>query len=259
MRAFSLVELSIVLVILGLLTGGILAGQSLIQAAQLRAVTTEYHRYSAALYAFRDKYRALPGDFRDATRFWNRQKNDTACVTRSSASVDTAKGVCDGDGDGVVSGVWGAPDTAYTARESLQAWRHLAAAGLIEGTWPGETNSSGYLDDKNQPPSRMKNAVWGFRVLGDLTGDMSGTNMEAMFALNYRNGLELWSWSTPVLTPQEAWSVDVKSDDGMPARGNIIAHPWSVCTLATSRTQFDAAYNLANTTKVCSTLFFRGF
>ena len=47
-QGFSLVELSIVLVILGLLTGGILAGQSLIRAAELRAVTTEYQRYTAA-------------------------------------------------------------------------------------------------------------------------------------------------------------------------------------------------------------------
>lgn len=259
MRAFSLVELSIVLVILGLLTGGILAGQSLIQAAELRAVTAEYQRYNAALYAFRDKYNGLPGDFASATRFWGRQKNDAGCVTRSSAAVDTAKGVCDGDGDGDVTGVWGAPDTPNIARESLQAWRHMAVAGLIEGSWPGETNSSGYLDMQNQPPSRLQNALWGFRVLGDLTGDMTGTNMEAMFALNYRNGLEVWAWNAPILVPQEAWAIDTKNDDGTPAKGNVIAHPWSVCTTAANRTQFDAAYNLTNTTKACSTLFFRGF
>ena len=59
---FSLVELSIVLVILGLLTGGILAGQSLIRAAELRSISTDYSRYIAAVQAFRDKYFALPGD-----------------------------------------------------------------------------------------------------------------------------------------------------------------------------------------------------
>lgn len=60
-KAFSLVELSIVLVILGLLTGGILAGQSLIRAAELRAVSTEYSRYITATQSFRDKYFAVPG------------------------------------------------------------------------------------------------------------------------------------------------------------------------------------------------------
>jgi prepilin-type N-terminal cleavage/methylation domain-containing protein len=68
--AFSLVELSIVLVILGLLVGGVLAGQSLIRAAQLRAVTAQVGQYAAASKTFRDKYFALPGDLPNATSFW---------------------------------------------------------------------------------------------------------------------------------------------------------------------------------------------
>lgn len=68
-NAFSLVELSIVLVILGLLTGGILAGQSLIRAAELRAVSTEYNRHFTAIQSFRNRYMALPGDMNNATRF----------------------------------------------------------------------------------------------------------------------------------------------------------------------------------------------
>jgi len=67
---FSLVELSIVLVILGLLTGGILGGQALIRAAELRAVTTEYDRWVTATRTFQDKYFALPGDMTNATAFW---------------------------------------------------------------------------------------------------------------------------------------------------------------------------------------------
>lgn len=70
LRGFSLVELSIVLVILGLLTGGILAGQSLIRASELRSVSTELQRYSSAIYSFRDQYMALPGDMLNATSFW---------------------------------------------------------------------------------------------------------------------------------------------------------------------------------------------
>jgi prepilin-type N-terminal cleavage/methylation domain-containing protein len=68
-RGFSLVELSIVLVILGLLTGGILAGQSLIRAAELRSITTQFNQYVSATQSFRDKYMALPGDMPNATRF----------------------------------------------------------------------------------------------------------------------------------------------------------------------------------------------
>ena len=70
-KGFSLVELSIVLVILGLLVGGVLSGQSLIRAAELRAATQEYQRYYTATQTFRDKYFAIPGDFNNAQAFWD--------------------------------------------------------------------------------------------------------------------------------------------------------------------------------------------
>jgi hypothetical protein len=69
-EGFSLVALSVVWVNLGLLTGGILTAQSLIRAAELRSITTDYNRFITASQTFRDKYFALPGDMRNATRFW---------------------------------------------------------------------------------------------------------------------------------------------------------------------------------------------
>ena len=97
-NAFSLVELSIVLVILGLLTGGILGGQSLIRAAELRSVSTEAARYTTAVYSFRDKYMALPGDMPNATAFWGAAP-DCSAQTASGAST------CNGNGDGMLR--WG--------------------------------------------------------------------------------------------------------------------------------------------------------
>jgi len=64
---FSLLELSIVLVIIGLIAGGIVAGSSMIRAAELRAVLTELTQYQTATNTFRDKYLGLPGDLRNAT------------------------------------------------------------------------------------------------------------------------------------------------------------------------------------------------
>lgn len=61
-RAFSLVELSIVLVILGLLTGGILTGQSLIESATMRRQLADIATLQSATLSFRDKYMAIPGD-----------------------------------------------------------------------------------------------------------------------------------------------------------------------------------------------------
>ena len=103
-QGFSLVELSIVLVILGLLTGGILAGQSLIRASQLRAVTTEHDRYVAAVQTFRDKYFALPGDMTNATKFWGAADGGDGigfdCRGAETADIRT----CNGNGDGRIGG-----------------------------------------------------------------------------------------------------------------------------------------------------------
>lgn len=85
---FSLVELSIVLVILGLLTGGVLGGRALIRAAELRAITQEKEAFVTAVNTFRAKYNALPGDMRNATQFWGRA--DTGAFSGQCAAPNTA-------------------------------------------------------------------------------------------------------------------------------------------------------------------------
>ena len=115
-QGFSLVELSIVLVILGLLTGGILTGQSLIRAAELRSVTTEFQKYQTAAMTFRDRYFALPGDMRNATDFWGAMTN---CGAASPAGTGTQ--TCNGNGNGSI-------DTATASGrtgENFGFWRQL--------------------------------------------------------------------------------------------------------------------------------------
>ncbi|MEO6023238.1 MAG: prepilin-type N-terminal cleavage/methylation domain-containing protein, partial [Burkholderiales bacterium] len=60
---FTLVEIAIVLVIIGLLLGGILKGQELVQNARVRNLADQQNAVAAAYYAFQDRYRALPGDY----------------------------------------------------------------------------------------------------------------------------------------------------------------------------------------------------
>lgn len=130
-HGFSLVELSIVLVILGLLTGGILAGQSLIRASELRAVSTQLQKFAAAHYSFQDKYFAIPGDMRNAVTFWGAADGSTgetvACLTVDSLTLSDPKQTCNGDGNGRI-------ETTGTSDEIRRYWQHLANAGLIEGS-----------------------------------------------------------------------------------------------------------------------------
>lgn len=107
-QGFTLIEIAIVLVIIGLLLGGVLKGQELITQAKIKNVANDLNGVSAAYYGYQDRYRAIPGD-------------DPNAATRWTAAVTTA-----GSGDGVVA-VTGTPP------ESSLFWQHLRLAGFISG------------------------------------------------------------------------------------------------------------------------------
>jgi prepilin-type N-terminal cleavage/methylation domain-containing protein len=254
-RGFSLIELSIVLVILGLLTGGILSGQALIRASQLRAVTTEYQRYVTAVHGFRDKYFALPGDFNNATAFW------TGAVT------------VNGNGDGNIVG-----STTVASNETGYFWQHLALAGLVEGSYTPADWTAINAPTTN-PKSKMQPATWSMRYVGPVTTNDSvvgtGGGGQVVYEGNYGNafflmsGLTLLTPSGGVLKAEEAWNIDTKLDDGKPGTGTVMslesqgkATAGTGCgnTAPATTTQAAAAYDLSNTSATaCSLVFIPGF
>src|SRR4029453_14121815 len=88
---FTLVEIAIVLVIIGLLLGGILKGQEMITQARIKNVVNDFNGITAAYFAYQDRYRAVPGD-------------DVGAATRWTAAVYPPSGGLSGTGDGVISG-----------------------------------------------------------------------------------------------------------------------------------------------------------
>ena len=260
-------ELSIVLVILGLLVGGILAGQALIRAAELRAVGVEFTRWQTAVHGFRDKYFAVPGDFSAATSIWGRLNSNTDCVTNSGAAVSAA-GACDGNGDGIVP--WDNSGAVSTAKEMHEFWRHLQLAGLIEGNYTGLAgtvgNSASVTPGSNSPRSKLGGAGWGAAgggncglggsaCFGSLTGDYN-----AYFVF----GLPTTSGNTPInaaLKPEEAWNIDTKLDDGSPTTGRTRARYTGTnqCTTSTAVTDLTGIYNLPSGSLLCTLFFVRAF
>lgn len=262
LKGFSLVELSIVLVILGLLTGGILAGQSLIRAAELRSISAEYQRYIAATQSFRDKYMAIPGDFKDATLFWGRVGGGTGNCANVETNSDTGLPTCNGDGNGIVNS---------GTHEMFRFWEHLAAAGLIEGSYTGirGTGATGpwyHLIGENCPQSKMSNAGW--------SAVNRGTQLASsgFFDGNYGNSLQFGGQGdsnsetgASLLQPEELWNIDTKMDDGRPAIGKIAVRTRTGCAIAANgaalttsaadAAKVDANYNLTSTTKACSVIF----
>lgn len=252
--AFSLVELSIVLVILGLLVGGVLSGQSLIRASELRAVSTEYELFHTATQSFRDKYSALPGDMPNATDFWG-SAGGTGADAVCAVVVSTTAATCNGNGDGMVI------TNAATVHETQRFWQHLANAGLIEGRYTGYDAAGGAaVPQTNIPGSKMPSGGWVTNHNGVLTGD------PAWFDADYGQSLSFYNRSSPtrygILLPAEAWNIDTKMDDGKPYSGKLSA-TWSAadsqtataCTNAASSADFTATYNLSGTNKDCGLQF----
>jgi prepilin-type N-terminal cleavage/methylation domain-containing protein len=114
-HGFTLIEIAIVLVIIGLLLGGVLKGQELITSARVRNLIQQQDGVKAAYFGFLDRFRALPGDYANAT------------TTISGVSSGTP-GCGNGDGDGQI-------ESAANVYENISAWEHLSKAGFINGTY----------------------------------------------------------------------------------------------------------------------------
>ncbi len=110
-RGFTLIEIAIVLVIIGLLLGGVLKGQELITSARVRNLIAQQDGTKAAYFGFVDRFRSLPGDY--------------AAASTNIAGVATG---ANGNGNGQIEGT--APAT-----EDIAVWDHLSKAGFITGSY----------------------------------------------------------------------------------------------------------------------------
>lgn len=257
---FSLLELSIVLVIIGLLAGGLMVGQDLIRQSELRAVMNEHQSYLTALNSFRVKYNAVPGDMRNATQYWGRQSNTPDCLTNSSAAV-TVNGTCDGNANGVVND----GTAANLSGERKQFWRHLALAGLVSGNFTGLSGPLGWdhaVINVNVPGSAITAGGW--TAVGYAAPFPGNGNM---YALDYGPSVFIYGaegsgteTDNPIFRPQEAAQIDTKMDDGKPATGRVIARFWNnFCSAADDGTSTNndlvASYRLNDSAIRCALNF----
>ena len=257
---FTLLELSIVLVIIGLLIGGVFVGQSLIHNAQLNAVITEFNRYQTSVQSFKQQYQAVPGDMSNATSFWGvlaGTGSDSTCGATQSFTTAT----CNGTGNGWVS------DAEGPIYETFRYWQHLSNAKMIEGSYIGIPNGGGtIIIGKNVPASRYSsNAGWSVYKGSTLTGGSAGSS----FATDYGQGHILIFGGVggalisaaqgTVVPPKDAWSIDKKIDDGKPALGNVISSETANCTSAASMSDLSATYALTTTVPACYLIFVPGF
>jgi prepilin-type N-terminal cleavage/methylation domain-containing protein len=115
---FTLVEIAIVLVIIGLLLGGVLKGQELVNSAKVKNLASDFRSISSFVYAYQDRFRALPGD-------------DRAACAHVDCGTDTTTASGGTAGNARINGRWNS-DTQTD--ESYLFWRHVRLAGLATGT-----------------------------------------------------------------------------------------------------------------------------
>jgi prepilin-type N-terminal cleavage/methylation domain-containing protein len=231
-HGFTLIETAIVTIIVGLLIGGILRGQEMVVQAKTKSLITDFTGITAAVQAYRDRYRALPGDDSSGSGRW------------------VAYGAKSGNGDGIVGGAYNAaapagdPATSLTintstgAGESLNFWWHMRLSGFVSGPQQGPGAA-------NQPD----NTVGG--ILGVETVQTGGA------PAGFLTGLVA---CTSNVIDKNAIGLDAQLDDLEPAQGQIRALLQSPSSTNPSLTDpsntFPSSYTegLSNRYLVCRSL-----
>ncbi|MDP1996252.1 MAG: prepilin-type N-terminal cleavage/methylation domain-containing protein [Gallionella sp.] len=191
---FTLIEIAIVLVIIGLLLGGVLKGQELINSAKVKNLAGDFKNIPIFIYGYQDKFKALPGD--------QTQTALNAQFTGATAATTTTTLA-----NGVINGNW---NDATTASESFVFWQHVRLAGLA----PGPTNTG----DATYIPTN---------AAGGIIGIQSGTTSTTATPINQTTGANPIRGSYVICSAgilgKFAKQLDSTMDDNNTAGGSMMA------------------------------------
>jgi prepilin-type N-terminal cleavage/methylation domain-containing protein len=206
-KGFTLIELAIVLVIIGLLLGGVLKGQDLIAGAKAKNMIADFKNAQIFIYAYQDRYRALPGD-------------DAGVTTHvQGATLATTGGTV---GNGRIEGQW---DSTTVTDESALFWQHVRLAGLASG--PTVTGNADYFP-RNSEAGRIgvQSAGTGFDEISGMTGTYAvcSANISGKIAKQIDISLDDGETSTGTVRAR-----DTTSADGVATTAIADASPYTVC------------------------------
>ena len=184
---FTLIELAIVLVIIGLLLGGVLRGQELINSARVKSLTRDFQNTQVYLYGYQDRFKAIPGDDGTAAA---RLPGPPPAINPPAANAN----------NGLINGVWN--DGFAAGTEAILFWQHVRLAGLA----PGPTALAAGFDPVNSNNGRI--GIQTLAVAPPIVG-MTGSFVVC----------------SDLILGRDALQIDTTLDDGETSTGNIRARP----------------------------------
>jgi prepilin-type N-terminal cleavage/methylation domain-containing protein len=219
---FTLIEMSIVLVIIGLIVGGVLVGQDLIRASEVRAQITQIEKFNTATNTFYGKFSALPGDmnYQTAATFGF----NTGATTNNMGCGGRAIGAMPGygNGNGVLEGYYG-----YLSQGAFEPgcfWVDISsnpAGNLIEGSFTKALMGPSSTVNPPNIPLYMPAAKIGRGIFIGIysLGGINYFALQNVASIQEYNSLT----SSASLSPIQAYNIDNKIDDGYPNSGNVFA------------------------------------
>ena len=238
---FSLVELAMSLIIIGVLVGGVMKGQELVDNSRVTTLGAKVGKYRSAVNSFHDIYDEYPGDM-------NSPENKIPICAQTTC---TYSGTDSGDGDGIIEGISDVQGTD-DSDEGRGFWEHLAAANIVVDTkvTPGTTNEFGLT----HPASPFGG---GFTVLNnpealDETIPADQDNIVRISVGNFFLVSRTWgsgvgSATISLLSPLLATAVDRKLDDSQADSGKVLGFG-DACV------DDDGEYDISVTSKACDLL-----
>jgi len=253
---FTLIELSIVIVIIGLIVAGVVGGQTLVKQAKLRSIVSEQQATKLALNEFKLEYDAVPGDFNNAMAYWTGANGCNAAGTGASVLAE-----CNGDGDKRIENV-----AIGGAWEAYMAWKHLQLADLHPGSFfPGALEVVAVSDFNVKIPASRYNGVGITMVYDDATSDATaGDNATSGGRDLDKNvlvfgGLTAGMANGTVFESKDIKGIDDKVDDGAPTTGTVVGVGGTAAAGAGGTNCIDTTtpptYNLDGTATPCAVAF----
>lgn len=208
-QGVSLAELSIVMVVIGLLLTAVVGGLSIRKSAEMRGFMTEISSFQIAIEGFDSKYSDLPGDMSDAYTYWT----SSCAASASLCNGDSDSRIEVGPGDDIAANETSI--TLDTDAETFRAWQHLTLSGFQGGGFTGVAGTGNIQADIGINIPESKRIKVGYSISYDNTGD--GNRNEINLGAFYGTHLN----TNSALTPSEAFAIDSKMDDGIPETGAV--------------------------------------